>query len=137
MHDVERIAAKLAQIGLASLAKLLGPAERRPSLVGKALASELGSDDEVLGIRVEGLGDEAIRDVRTVIPSRVDQIDAEGNDAEEHLAGAGRIVGLAPDIGSRKAHGAVAEADDFEVAEAQGVGGVGKATGFWFVMVFC
>src|ERR1700689_2440779 len=109
MHDVEHLATKFAQIGLASLAELLGPAEGRPSFVGKALASELGSDDEVLGIRVEGLGDEAVRDVGTVIPSRVDQIDAERNDAAEHFAGAVRILGLAPDIRSRKAHGAVTE----------------------------
>src|ERR1700722_1773633 len=45
------------------------------------------------------------------------------------MAGARRILGLAPDVGAGKAHRAVAEADDLEIAEADGGGGVGEDGG--------
>ncbi len=52
VHDVEDVASKLAEIGLAAFAQLLGTAEEPPTLVGRPSPSKLRRDDEAFGVRV-------------------------------------------------------------------------------------
>jgi hypothetical protein len=49
-----------------------------------------------------------------------------GDDAPEDVTGAGGVFGLAPDVRAREAHGAIAESDNLEVAEADDGGAVSE-----------
>ena len=66
---------------------------------------------------MERFQDEAVRDERPVVPGRVDEIDAQLDDAPEHILRSLRIGGFAPDAGPRQLHGAEAETPHFEVSK--------------------
>ena len=129
VNDVEALLAERAEIVLAALAELLGAEEGPPALVGPARAAELAGDDEIGRVGVERLGDQAVRDEGPVVPRRVDEVHAQLDGAPEHGARRRGIGGLAPHVRPRQAHGAVAEAANLEVAEAEGGGRMGEGLG--------
>src|SRR4051794_34246882 len=120
MHHVEPLEMEIAKIMLATDAQLLGAGGCSPPFVGKSLATELGGDHQIARVRVKGLEDEAVRDMGTVVPSGIDEVDAEVHRAAEEPLRALGIVGLPPHVFAGEAHGSVAEALNFEVAEANG-----------------
>src|SRR5262249_25559872 len=126
---VERFASQLAQIGLAPRPEFLRAVGECPPLVGETRPSELRGDHEALRIRVQRLDDQAVRDVGTVIPRRVNQVHPERDDASEDIAGARRILWLTPDVRAGKAHRTEPEADDFEVPKADRRRAVSKREG--------
>ena len=68
---------------------------------------------------MEGLGDETVRDVGSVVPSGVDEVDAQSDDASEHRPCTIGILGLAPYVRTGQAHRAEAHARHFEITEVQ------------------
>src|SRR5262245_39905847 len=67
-------------------------------------------------------GNQPIRDMRAVVPRRVDEANAAIDDAPQHGACGGRIARLAPHHGSRQLHRTEADADHFLAADTNRCG---------------
>ena len=94
----------------------------RPPLA-RALPGEpgLGRDDQVIGVRVQGLADQLLGDERAVRVGGVDERHAELDGAAQHpdrLVGVGRV---APDARAGQLHRAVTEPVDRQVAAERNV----------------
>jgi hypothetical protein len=71
---------------------------------------------------MERLGDQVLAHLRAVGVGRVDQVDADLDDAAEEALGLLRVLGRAPDALPCDPHGAEAKTVNFQVtADAEGV----------------
>jgi hypothetical protein len=70
----------------------------------------LGGDLQPLGVRVEGLGEDQLTDVRPVGVGGVDEVDAKLDRPADHPDGLVPVPGLAPDARTGDPHRAEAEA---------------------------
>src|SRR5215216_5031189 len=86
---------------------LAGPGAKQPALRG---------DHEVVGIGMERLGDQALRDVRAVRISGVDEVDTEDYGAPQQRPGRVRIGRLAPDAPAGQPHRPESHAANLELA---------------------
>src|ERR687897_248603 len=120
--DVDPLQPEPAQAALARLLQVLRAAVARPLPRPGAQETALRGDHQPVGIRVERLGDQVLTHLGPVRVGRVDQVDAELNDAPKDPFRLVRILGRAPDAPSRDPHSAEAETVDLEVpADREGV----------------
>ena len=118
--------AQPAQAALAGRAEVLGPAVGRPPPGPGAFEAALGGDDQVVGIRVQRLGDQRLADVGTVGVGGVDEVDAELDRPAQHRLGLVAVRRLTPDAVTGDPHRAEAETVHGEVAaDVDGAGGGG------------
>jgi hypothetical protein len=78
---------------------------------------------------MQRLGDDLLGDVRAVGVGRVDEVDAQAHGFADDLPRRLTIRRLAPHPGAHDAHGAEAEAVDFQVPDREGAGGLDDAHG--------
>ena len=78
------------------------------------------------------LGDQVLAYLGAVRVGRVDQVDAELDDAPEQALGLLGVVGRAPDATAGDPHGAEAEPADLEItADGEGVHATDASDGGW------
>ena len=118
--EVDALQLQAAQTSLTRLAQVLGPAVGVPLVGPGPHEPTLGGDHQVVGVRVEGLGDQVLAHLGAVGVRRVDEVDAELDGSAQH--GDRLVVGRrrAPNARAGKAHGAEAEAADTAVADVVG-----------------
>jgi hypothetical protein len=73
--ELDRVELQPPERALAGLAQVLGAAVTRPLVRAGPKQPSLGGYQEVVGVRVEGLGDQLLADVGTVGVGRIDQVD--------------------------------------------------------------
>src|SRR5262249_9651416 len=115
--NVDAFESKATEIFVAALLELLWAERGGPSCVGSPPPTELRRDRESLGIRVEHFRDESVRDERSVEPRRVDEVDAQVDDAPQHRPGPVGIAWLAENHGPRDLHRAKSEALHVDVTK--------------------
>ncbi len=104
-----------------------GPAERRPDVRASAGEAALGRDLD-LAVRMQGLADQGLREIRTVGIGGVDEIDPEVGQALQRPDRLVPVFRRAPHALADDAHGAEAKPVDIELpsdAEASGLRCVG------------
>ena len=106
----DRLHVQSPQAHLDALPEVVRTAERGPPAGTGAEEAAFRRHDEVVGIRVERLGDEVLGDERAVRVGRVDEVDAEFDGTAEDAECVVVIVGRAPDAVAGNAHGAEAHA---------------------------
>jgi hypothetical protein len=100
----------------AALLDALRAAVRAPLAGAIPEKARLGRDHEPLGIRMEGLGDQLLADLRTVGVGCVDQVDAELHRAAEDRERGVAVRRWPPDALAGDPHRAEAEAAHRELA---------------------
>src|SRR5438067_2426174 len=121
LQQVDPLHAESAQAHLGLLAQELRAAERVPLVRAGAHLTGFGGDDQVVGIRVERFADQLLADIGPVRIRSIDQGDAEIYRPAQHADRFIMVLRRTPDTGAGDAHGAVAEADDRQVAaDAEG-----------------
>ena len=95
---------------------------RQPRALGTAPCTDLGDDEQVVAIRVQGFADQLIRDVRAVEVARVDMVDAQGHGLAQYGKRRVAILGWAEDAGAGELHGAIAEAVHLVAADGKRAG---------------
>ena len=108
VDDVERVQAQVAEVVVDAGGQFLGRDGRLPRLVGRAAAAELGDDHQPRRVRVQGLPDDLVGDVRAVEVGRVDMVHAGRDGLAKDGDGAVRIPGRPPHAGAGQLHRAVA-----------------------------
>ena len=111
-----------AQAHFDLLLQVFGASDREPLV--RTLAGEpgFGGDNEAFRVGSKRFTDQAFAHFWSIGVGGVDEVDAQFHGAAEHLAAGVGIFGLAPDAGSRDAHGAKTKPVDGEVAaEGEGV----------------
>ena len=120
--EVDAVELQPPQAGLAALPRAAPAARRAATGRDRSPQAALRRDHEPVRVRMERLGDQVLAHLRAVRVRRVDQVDAELDDAPEEALGLLRVVGRAPDAVARDPHGAEAEAVNLEVtADGEGV----------------
>ena len=97
----------------AQLGRTLGGQPRAPVV---AAAADLRDELQVLRVGMQGLADQVVDDVRAVVLSGVDVVDAEFDRAAQHGAGGVRVARRAEHAGTGELHRAEADAVDGLVA---------------------
>jgi hypothetical protein len=97
------------------LAQPFRPPVRRPNAWARTRQPGLGGDQHA-AIRMERLADELLRQVRPVGIGSVDEVDAELRQALQRAYGLRLVFRRTPNAFSGDAHGAEAEAMDFDLA---------------------
>ena len=69
---------------------------------------------------MQRLGDQSVRDVRPVVPGRIDQVHAELDRAAQHRVRSRRIRRVAPHLRAGEPHRTESEPANLEVAEREG-----------------
>ena len=93
VDDVERVQAQVAEVVVDAGGQVLGRNGRLPRLVGRAAGPELGDDHHPRRVRVQGLPDDLVGDVRAVEVGRVDMVHAGRDGLAEDLDGTVRVLG--------------------------------------------
>ena len=76
VDDVERVQAQVAEVVVDAFCQVFGRDGRLPRLVVRAAGTELGDDHHPCRVRVQGLPDDLVGDVRSVEVGRVDMVHA-------------------------------------------------------------
>src|SRR5690606_10641636 len=113
---------EIAKIVLDGTAQFVARIGGQPFGLVVAPRADLGDDDEVVRVRMQGFANDAVGDVRAVEIAGVDVVDAARHRLAQHGYGFGTVPGRTVDAGSGQLHGAVAEATDPAVAESEGSG---------------
>src|SRR5215470_7537388 len=121
---------------------MLGPAVGVPAARAGADQAAFGGDDQVVGIRVQRLGDQPFTDVWAVGIGGVDEVDAEFHHPPQRRLGLVFIRRLAPDAPAGDAHRAEAQpayhqvAADLDAARRRRVGWIGHAASLGLPLQF-
>jgi len=83
---------------------------------GVPLRPDLAHQDQVVGVGVQGVGDQLLADLGAVGIGGVDEVDIEVEEVAQHRLGLGLVVGHPPYPRPRDAHGAEAESVDGQIA---------------------
>src|ERR671933_1599524 len=105
-----------SQAPLTCLAQVFRPAVGLPPAWSRPCEAALRGDDQSLRVRVEGLGDQALRDLWAVGVGGVYEVYAELDRPREDTTSLLGILGLSPNALSGNAHRAEAHAVDVQVA---------------------
>ncbi len=114
--EVDALDAQVTQRPLAGLAKVVGAPVTRPLARTAACQPALRGDHQPVGIGIQRVVDELLAEVRAVAVGRVDEVDAELDDAAQHVEHDVALLRRAPDAGTHDPHRAEAEAVNLEVA---------------------
>ena len=117
IDDLERVEAETAQIVMDRARKLGWRGRGVPRRVRAALGADLGDDDKVVGIGMQRLPDQLVRDVGTVIVAGVDVIDPARDRLAQHPNCAVGVLRRPEYARAGELHGAIAEAVHEPVAE--------------------
>ena len=98
IHDLERIEAQVAQIGVYGVDDLLARACVKPGTVGAAASADFRDDHQVIGIRMQRLLNDLIGDMRTVEIAGIDVIHARGDSLAQNRDRTGNIARRAPNL---------------------------------------
>src|SRR6476620_10655549 len=104
------------QTSLARCLEMFGPAVDWPPVRAGPLVSPFRGDDEVIGIAVEGLGNQCLAHVRPVRIGRVDEVHTEFDRPLEYRFGDLTIRRLTPDPRAGYPHRAETEPVDRQIA---------------------
>ncbi len=96
----EALGAERAQVVLDALAQLLGPLGGQPVALVVAARADLGDEDQLLGVRVQGLADQLVGHVGAVELRGVDVVDAQLDRAPEHGQGLLAVARRTHDTGA-------------------------------------
>ena len=116
VDEVHPIDPQGAEVVLDPGAQLGGALRGQPSALIVAPATDLGDELEVFRVGVQGVSDQVVDDVRTVVLSGVDVVDAELDRAAQYGEGGVRITRRAEHAGTGELHRAEADAVDGLVA---------------------
>ena len=114
--EIDLIDPQALQAALARRAQMLGPAVGIPLARPRPLEPTFGRDHELFGIGVQGFGDQALADLRSVGIGGVDEIDAQLERPAQHPLAFLPIGRLAPDPLPGETHRPETEAIDRHVA---------------------
>jgi hypothetical protein len=109
LEQLDAFQAHVAQAHLRLLAQVLGPAQRPPVARARPAQARLGSDHQVVRVRVERLLDQLFGHDRPVRVGGVDEVDAQLDRAPQHAYGLLGVLRVTPDTGPGELHRAVAE----------------------------
>ncbi len=127
--EIDALELEAAQAPLAGFPQVLRPAVGLPLARPGADQAALGGDHQPLRVRMEGLGDELLGDLRAVGVGGVDEVDAQLDGAAQHAPRLLLVVRRPPDAFAGQPHRAEAHAVDLQVAaqlECSGRGRVGS-----------
>src|SRR6185295_9901296 len=91
-------------------AELLGRMRGGRTAADLGVPAELGRDDDVVRAGAYRVCEKLVRNVGAVVPSGVEDSDAELESSAQDTAGPGQIRRRTEDAGAGQAHGAVAQA---------------------------
>ena len=117
VDEVHALDLQRAQVVLDAGAQLGRALGRQPRALRVAARTDLRDELQALGVRVQGLADEVVDDVGTVVLRGVDVVDAELDRAPEHGAGGVGVARRPDDVRTGELHGAEAHPVDGLVAE--------------------
>jgi hypothetical protein len=112
---------------------MLRPPVGMPLVRTAARQAALGGDDEIIGVGVQRLGDQPLRDLGAVGVRCVDQVDVELDRAPQYPPALVGVAWLTPDSVAGEPHRAEAEAVDGQLAAD--VEGAGRARRYWCLCV--
>ena len=123
LDQVDPVDPEVAQAELHLLLEVRRAADLGPLPGAGPGEARLGGDHQVVGVGVEGLGDQLLADDRAVAVGGVDEVHATLHGGPEDGQRSLVVLRRAPDAVAGDLHGAVAEAVHLEVAaQAEGVG---------------
>ena len=115
VHDVDRVEAEVVEVVVHGLAQLLRSQRRGPAALRVPERADLGHDVQRLGVRVQGLPDDLVGDVRAVIVAGVDVRDAQLHCLPQHGHGRVAVGRRAEHVRAGQLHGPVSHAGDGQV----------------------
>ena len=110
VHNIELLQTEIAQIVVDCRGDVFWRKGGPPRAIGRAHRSHLRDNDQLFGIRMEGLLDQLIGDVRPVKVTCIDMIDSEFNGFTQHREAVINVTGWPKNALARQLHGAVAHA---------------------------
>jgi hypothetical protein len=113
--EIDPLEAKAPKAGLARRAQVRRTAVGTPLVGAVPEEAALGGDDEVSRVRVQGVGDQQLRNLGSVGVGRVDQVHAEFKHTAQQSLGSVAIRRLAPYAAAGDAHSPVAQPADREI----------------------
>lgn len=122
IDHIEDFDAEIAEVVVDCFGEFSSREGRKPRSILAASRTNFGSDQEVVGIRIQRLVNQLICDMRAIKIAGVDVIDAERNGFAQHGQCAVAILGRAEDARPCELHGAIAEPPYSVVAEGEGAG---------------
>ncbi len=120
IDDIEGIYCQVAQVIVGALGQALGGEVGEPGFVLAAPGAELGDQDEILGVGVDGFAEDLVGDVGAVEVAGVDVVDAVFDGFANDAEGFGAVAGRAKDAGTGELHGSIAHAVDGEGGVREG-----------------
>jgi len=131
LQQVEPLHLQPPQRQLGLLAQVGRPANRNPLLRTRPGQAGLGGDEQVVGVGVQGLGDDLLAGAGTVGVGGVDEVHPELDGPAQHGQALGAVGRLTPDARPRDAHGPEAEPADRPAGDLErpGLGGADSALG--------
>jgi len=133
--DRDLLEAQASQAAVARFLQVVGSAVGGPSPRTGSLEASLGGDDQIVGIRVQRLGDEVLAHLGTVRVGGVDEVHVELDCSTQYRFGFVHVARFTPDAAPGDPHGTEPESIDGEVsadrdcAGASGGGGVRSGHG--------
>ncbi len=121
--QVDALELELAQARLACRAQMLRTPVVGPLGLRRPFEAALRGDDQPLRVRMQSLGDQDLAHVGSVSIRRVDEVHAERDRTLQQALRRRRIARIAPDPGTRDAHGAIAHAVHAQVAADRDLAG--------------
>ena len=124
IDDRERVQPETAEIVVDRAFKLRRRHRRVPRGVGPAFRANFRHDDKIVGIGVQGLADQLVRDIGAIIVAGVDMIDAARDRLAQDLDRPVVVLRRPEHPRTRELHSAVAHALHNPVAERKRSGSV-------------
>ena len=97
LEKFDAIEVKAAKTSFAAFAQVFGSSVRLPLIRPRPLQTSLGGDYQAFRVRMQGLGNEPLRDKGAVRVGRVDEVDAQIDSAPKNSNALSRIFGFTPD----------------------------------------
>src|SRR3569833_2531402 len=107
---------------------MIGPASLGPLIGARALESALRPDDEIVGIRMQRLGDDLLGHVRPVRVCGIVVVDAQLDGASQYTHCLATVRRFAPHAATGNAHRAIAHAVDGEITKINRAGEAGAGS---------
>ena len=108
VDDVECLQAQVAEVVFDTGGQVFGRDGRLPRFVGRAAGAELGDDDQLRRVWVQGLPDDLVSDVRPVEVGGVNMVDAGGDGLAKDGDGTLSVPRRSPHTAAGQLHRAVA-----------------------------
>ncbi len=128
LQQVDALYRKVTQFHLDLLTQVCGYPRRCPQPRSLACLSDLRGNDNLVSVRVNGVMEDSVSDVRAVCVGTVEQCDTEFCSPRNNANRVVAVGGLTPHARSCELHRAVSQAVDGEIAaESETSGSIGRS----------